>query len=172
VVFRQIWAHEVGELFIVRSLLVATLGTALAAIAALHVYWGVGGLWPGQSEAELVDMVIGAPAGTPIPPLWACAVVAACLCVPALAAIAVSFPDRLTIQRPLRWIAPAALWFSAFVFLARGLSTYLSPLLEGARGTAFFALDRTIYAPLCLALGAGLVLVWLMRPRAKPMAAG
>ena len=61
------------------------------------------------------------------------------------------------------WMPGAAFWFSAFVFLARGLSTYFSPLALSSKGTAFYELDRLIYAPLCLALGATFFVIWLLR---------
>lgn len=145
--------------------LALVLAVALAAIAVLHLYWGLGGFWPGHDEASLVDMVIGMPAGTPIPPLWACAVVALCLLVPAGGGLILSGALPNFFPRGLRWAPAAALWASAFVFLARGASTYVSPLAESARGTAFYELDRILYAPLCLALAAGLVGVGLMKPQ-------
>jgi hypothetical protein len=76
---------------------------------------------------------------------------------------------RVTSALPkfLAWIPAAALWFSALVFLARGLSTYLSPLVLSARGTAFYELDRMLYAPLCLGLAAGLVAVWFTQPKTQ-----
>jgi hypothetical protein len=146
--------------------LALALSVTLLAIAGIHIYWGLGGFWPGNNEASLVDMVIGMPAGTPIPPLWACAVVAVCLIVPAGAALILAglFPNFF--PQWLAWAPAAALWVSALVFLARGVSTYVSPLVESARATAFYALDRMIYAPLCIALGAALIAVWFLRTRA------
>ena len=143
------------------------LAAALSAIAALHIYWGLGGFWPGIDETSLVDMVIGAPAGTPIPPFWACSIVAACLLIPAAAALIISSGRRQNLPSVLRWMPVAALCISALVFIARGLSTYFSPLVLSAKGTAFFELDRTIFAPICLVLGVGLIFVWLTRPKAE-----
>jgi hypothetical protein len=133
---------------------------ALCAIAVLHLYWGLGGFWPGHDEASLVDMVIGAPPGTPIPPFWACLVVVVCLMLPAIAATMIA--NQVKLPKLIAWMPHFALWFSAFVFVARGLSTYFSPLVLSAKGTAFFELDRVIYAPICFGLGLGLVAVWFM----------
>jgi hypothetical protein len=143
----------------------AGLAGLLAAIAALHVYWGLGGFWPGQDSDSLVDMVMGMPPGTPIPPLWACAIVAVCLVLPAVAALIVAGVLPTPLGRVGRWLSLATLGGAAAVLVLRGLSTYLSPLVESARGTAFYELDRVIYAPLCLALGAVLILVLVLRPR-------
>ena len=142
--------------------LVAVLGV----IAGLHLYWGLGGVWPGNDDSSLVDMVIGAPPGTPVPPLWACALVAACLGISAMSAIYVSGIARIGLPKWISWAASTAFWFSAFVFIARGLSTYFSPLALGSKGTAFFELDRVMYAPLCLALGGAFIAIWLLRARA------
>lgn len=149
--------------------LAITVGCALVAIAGLHVYWGLGGFWPGHDAASLVDMVVGARPGTPVPPLWACLFVAICLLLPAVSSWMIAYRATSAMPTLLAWIPAAALWFSALVFLARGLSTYLSPLVLSARGTAFYELDRMLYAPLCLGLAAGLVTVWLTRPKAQPI---
>jgi hypothetical protein len=141
------------------------LSIVLIAIGLLHLYWGLGGFWPGHDEASLVDMVIGMPAGTPVPPFWACAIVAACVSMTAGAALIIAYGLAKNWPMPLRWIPMFALWFSAFVFLARGISTYVSPLVSSAKGTAFYELDRIIYAPLCLVFGFSLIAIWFFRAR-------
>lgn len=148
-----------------RHWLVWGLVAVLGVVAGLHLYWGLGGVWPGTDEPSLVDMVIGAPPGTPIPPLWACALVAACLGISAVSAIHVSGVARISLPKWMSWATGAAFWFSTFVFVARGLSTYVSPLALGSKGTAFYDLDRVVYAPLCLALGAAFFAIWLLRAR-------
>jgi hypothetical protein len=142
-----------------------TLIVTLAAIALLHLYWGLGGFWPGHDEASLIDMVMGMPAGTPMPPLWACLIVVICLLIPALCVVRFRFWYRVSLPKWFAWVPHVALWTSAFVFLARGTSTYVSPWLEAVKETAFYELDRIIYAPLCLLLGAALIVVWFKRAR-------
>lgn len=143
------------------------LSFILISIAALHLYWGLGGFWPGRDEATLVDMVIGAPAGTPIPPLWACLIVVACLLVPAVSALIVSTGFDRGLPRLIKWIPTTALWCSAFVFLARGLVTYFTPIFLGGKKTAFYQLNLAYYSPFCLLLGAGLISVWILRNRVQ-----
>lgn len=144
------------------ALLAVLTSVVLVGIGGLHLYWGIGGFWPGHDEASLVDMVMGMPAGTPVPPLWACLVVVVLLMVPVVSALGVA--GFLKGSRPawFRWLMFAGLWGSVLVFAARGVSTYVSPLVESARGTAFYDLDRVIYAPLCLALAASLAAVWFL----------
>ena len=71
--------------------LAIVVSCALAAIAGLHLYWGIGGFWPGHDAASLVDMVVGARPGTPVPPFWACLVVAVCLLLPALSSMMIAY---------------------------------------------------------------------------------
>lgn len=144
-------------------ILAVTITAILSAIAGLHLHWGLGGFWPGRDEASLVDMVIGAPPGTPIPPLWACLIVVACVLIPAAAALLIADGLEQRLPNLFKWIPATALWVSAFVFLARGLATYVSPIFLGGKATKFYQLNIAIYSPLCLALGLGLILVWLFR---------
>jgi hypothetical protein len=146
-------------------LVAAVLVAVLTAIAALHLYWGLGGFWPGRDSDSLVDMVMGMPPGTPVPPLWACLIAVACLMLPAAASLHVSGLVRVPMGRIGNWLTIAVLLGAALVLLLRGLSTYLSPLIASVRDTAFYGLDRLIYAPLCLVLAAGLVAVVVLRPR-------
>ena len=48
---------------ILNSIAIA-ISAILGAIAALHLYWAAGGLWPGRSPRELIDAVIGPPGAT------------------------------------------------------------------------------------------------------------
>jgi hypothetical protein len=47
------------------------LSAMLIAVAALHLYWGLGGFWPGHNNDSLVGIVVGPGPGGPVPPLWA-----------------------------------------------------------------------------------------------------
>jgi hypothetical protein len=102
--------------------------------------------------------------GNPVPPLWACLIVVACLMVPVVAATMITLNLVSALPRFLAWIPSTALWACVFVFFARGLATY-SWVFDNTNGTAFYDLNRTFYAPLCLALGIGLAIVWIGRPR-------
>jgi Protein of unknown function (DUF3995) len=140
------------------------LSIVLIAIAGLHLYWGLGGFWPGHDNDSLVGMVVGLGPGNLVPPFWACVVVVGCLLVPAVAATMVAFGWNLILPRFLAWIPTTALWVCVVVFGTRGMATY-SWAFDNTKDTAFFDLNRMLYAPLCLALGAGLAIVWFGRPR-------
>lgn len=43
------------------TLVAAALFTVLVALSVLHVYWAVGGVWPGSDEASCARTVIGFP---------------------------------------------------------------------------------------------------------------
>lgn len=143
----------------------ALLFVVLTVIAALHAYWAFGGLWPASSERELIDTVIGDPRATAMPSASSTMVVASMIFAGALVAVA-----RLA-DWPLflRLVPLLGCWVLAAVFLGRGAFTYLVefgasewpyPLTD-----TFASLDRTLYAPLCLAIGIGFVLLALRRPR-------
>jgi hypothetical protein len=144
--------------------LTVVLSLTLLAIAGLHLYWGLGVFWRGYDHDSLVGMVVGLGPGNPLPPLWACLIVVACLMVPVVAATMITL--NLVSARPrfLAWIPSTALWAYVVVFFGRGLATY-SWVLDNTNGTAFYGLNRTFYAPLCLALGIGLAIVGISRPR-------
>ncbi len=57
----------------------AALVGALAALAAVHAYWGLGGRWPGHDGASLVERVVGRTTGMRAPSPGACFAVAAAL---------------------------------------------------------------------------------------------
>ena len=122
----------------------------LAALAALHVYWGVGGVWPARDERGLVALVVGVTPTGRMPGLGACIVVTALLgftaIVPLVARglISAPWPDALT---------TLALWGAAFVLLARGLLGYLDRRLRpGIVGLPYDRWNRALYSPLCVAL--------------------
>jgi hypothetical protein len=144
--------------------LAVILSVALLAIAGVHLYWGLGGFWPAYDNDSLVGMVVGLTPGNAMPPLWACVVMAICVMVPVVAVLLIAFGWRLALPRLFAWIPTAALWSCVFVFVTRGLATY-TPIFDAAQSTAFFDLNRMFYGPLCLALGAGLAMVWFSTPK-------
>jgi Protein of unknown function (DUF3995) len=118
----------------------------LGAVAAVHVAWGLGSSFPAASRAELADAVVGQ---AEVPPPAACFAVAAALLVGAGMAADVPIGPG-----PLRRVGRSAV---ATVLVARGLlglagqTDLVSP---GSTSLSFRRLDRRVYAPLCLALGA------------------
>ena len=133
------WLRPVAE---GRQVLALGLTVIFAALAALHVYWAVGGR---RGLAQAIPSVGGAPAFVPPPALTA--VVA--LGLAALAAL----PWLVEVVPGARLAAGAA----AVVFAARVVGDLRTAgVFKRVRGTAFARADDLVYTPLCFALGAGL----------------
>jgi hypothetical protein len=122
----------------------------LAAIAGLHLYWGLGGVWPGHDSNSLRETVVGTARG-PMPGFAPSAAVAGAL----FAAAAIVYARHSVLMSgPLSWLVFAGYAVLIVVFAARGLAAYISPVFEYARGRPFFELNLKLYAPLCLLIAA------------------
>lgn len=131
----------------------AALIVVLLALAGLHLYWGLGGRWPGHDEDGLRLLVVGARHGR-MPGFGPSALVAFALA----AAGAIVFAAHSEVSRgPGGSIVVAGYVVLILVFGLRGLAPYLTPVFNYARGTPFFEMNRLYYAPLCLAIAAGFV---------------
>jgi hypothetical protein len=137
------------------------LALVLLALAALHAYWGIGGFWPGSDESSLVEHVVGRTLEMKAPPFMACMLVAACLA--AVAALVAVKANNVSLPSPFAWIPQVGLFGGAAVFLLRGIAAYLPKVFDYAAGTPFFRLNLIFYSPLCIAIGASLVALNLMR---------
>ena len=84
------------------DLIAKAVSAILGTLAALHLYWAAGGLWPGRSTRKLIDTVIGNPRRNRMPPAWLTAFVGL-----ALAAIAIL---PLIIAPVFQWSALALLF--------------------------------------------------------------
>ncbi len=124
----------------------------LGTVAALHVGWAFGMVWPAKDPQSLASMVIGQPdlqqvPGRPLTLGVALAIFAAALCAPwAAGLISLPLPD---------WMATLSPYVLALIFTARGIATYIpnGPLSNTVE--PFHSLDWTYFAPLCLLLAAG-----------------
>lgn len=136
-------------------MIVGVLLTAiLAAIAAVHVYWAAGGLWPGRTERELIDTVVGDPRLAHMPPAWLTALVAFLLAGLALwPLILAPLAVRIVGLETTRWATLAA----ATVFLLRGVGGYLAGWAVPHSSEPFATYDRWYYSPLCILLGLGYI---------------
>jgi len=140
------------------TLVAAALFIVLAALAALHVYWAVGGVWPGSDAASCARTVIGFRGVDRMPSPASAVAVAGLLGVAAvLAAMLAGAPVLL----PAAWLAPAAGVAAALVFVARGLAGYTRAWRRLTPELPFARLDKLCYSPLCLAIGGGFVLLVL-----------
>lgn len=134
----------------------------LAIIAALHAYWGLGGLWPGKDVRSLIDTVIGDPRMNAMPPAWLTFVVAGLILMSGVFALL----STVRAPRLIRLVVKAATAVIAFVFMARGVSGYALPAaVRGRLSEPFATYDQLYYSPLCLILGIAFVALFFARPR-------
>ena len=123
-----------------------TVAVALAALAALHVYWAAGGRW-GASAA--VPEVGGASAFTP--GRAATLVVAALLSC--AAALVLWRAGVFRVSGLPRVVPSVGVWGVAAVFALRAVGDFrLFGLFRKPSQSRFARNDRWLYTPLCLAL--------------------
>jgi hypothetical protein len=139
------------------SLDVIALATAavLLVIAGLHVYWLLGGCWPGRDAASLNARVVGGkPGGARMPRRAPTAVVSVGIAGIALGTLAA----RGLIALPLPGVVRALTWIAAGALAVRGLGGFFDRWLRPHTAALPFArLNVRIYSPLCVALAAGVV---------------
>lgn len=126
----------------------------LAALAGLHLAWGAGAAWPAPDRAALAaafDM-------DEVPGAGACVAVAGLLAASAGLTVSRVRPSRdrtgSTGALPLG-VVDLGLRGAAAVLALRGVGGLVGDGL-GRGGARFRRLDAALYAPLCLALAAGL----------------
>lgn len=132
-----------------------TLFCVLSLIAAIHVYWAFGGLWPAQTVEELIYTVIGDPRFERMPPEWMTITVALALWAAGWIAL-----ERAGIVRffPRRMMTLGC-WVLIAVFALRGLSAFL--VAAGIRTVSpaltepFAKNDLWFYGPLCVLIALG-----------------
>lgn len=121
---------------------------ALAAIALLHTAWAIG-LWvPIRDEARLVRAVVGANGATRMPGAIPCALVASGLLIVIMSLAADPSALRVVI-----------LVGAGAVLTIRGCLAWVPFWRRMTPVEPFATLDRTIFGPLCIALGVGLLVV-------------
>ncbi len=128
------------------------LAGVLVALAALHAYWGFGGLWPGRDPTDLAAHVAGFADSEAPPPPGASLVVAALLAY--CATVALVLGGVIASPLPFFLLGPSALVIT-LVFVARGIAGYTSAWRRLTPRQPFARLDRLFYSPLCLVIGAG-----------------
>jgi Protein of unknown function (DUF3995) len=125
------------------------LSLVLALLAAAHLWWAVGGIWPSASEPELARAVIG-DGRTRMPPPWQCAAVALAL------AAAAAWPWVIMHWPDSRLILIGSIVIGA-VFFLRGAAGYGPRWRARFKAEPFRTRDFYLYSPLCLALGVGFI---------------
>jgi Protein of unknown function (DUF3995) len=131
-----------------RRLSTLTAATGLAAVGALHAVWATGSPWPLPDKRQLTDAVSGRAGYDPASP-------AACLAMAGLLGTAAS----LVGGRPRRWPRASRIGSAGVVAVLTvrdlfGLAGRTDLISPGSESERFRRLDRRIYSPLCLTLGA------------------
>ena len=126
--------------------------TLLISIAALHIAWGFGVVWPAQNERQLVSWVVGAKGLQEMPPLSQCLLAGIGIGFFGFVALLLSnaIPSPLSPQ----WVTMIGA-LSAFVFAGRGIAGYFPQWRRRFPQQPFATFDQYSFAPLCLALAAG-----------------
>jgi hypothetical protein len=130
----------------------------VAAIAVLHAYWGAGGLWPGTSPADLSNIVVGRPRAKHMPAPRLTALIAAMIGGAAAWPLLLS---PLVSQYIAAELAAAGSFALAAVFLLRGIAGFTPWMARRHSAEPFASYNRKYYSPLCLALGAGFLILAL-----------
>lgn len=132
------------------------LAFVLTGLAAIHVYWGMGGVWPGTDEKSCARAIAGFKGLDRMPGPGPSFFVAAMLF--ATAALALVSAGIVALPLP-DVVIPVAAFAVALVFLGRGIAGFtpawrrLTPEMPFARN------DRLWYSPLCLLVGTGFILL-------------
>jgi hypothetical protein len=133
-------------------LLALLLSLTVSAIAVLHASWGLGGHWPAASAQRLAKAAVGTRGIHAMPGALACFVVAALLAAVALWPLCAA---RLLPEAWPRWLTLLSGAGISAVFLGRGVAGYSQAWRRRFCEQPFARLDRLVYSPLCILLGAG-----------------
>jgi len=142
------------------KLLSTVVFVILSVIATVHVYWAFGGLWPAQTEAELIKTVIGDPSMSHMPSKDVTLVVSGLIAIAGL--IALMAGGILTVLP--RWFARLGVSVLAFVFLSRGFAGYVVKLTGINLTEPFATYNLLFYSPLCLLIGGAFAVLAVKAP--------
>ncbi len=129
----------------------------LTAIAAVHVYWGFGGLWPSKTVDELIRTVVGVPGMTEMFGKGMTLIVAGLIFAAGLVALLASG----VIAIGPRWFARLGAGVLTIIFLGRGVMGFLMTPLNIEQTEPFATYDLWLYSPLCLVIGGAFVVLTL-----------
>ncbi|MFC3723721.1 DUF3995 domain-containing protein [Neoaquamicrobium sediminum] len=138
------------------TLVAILVALVLVLLAALHVYWGLGGVWPGTDQKSCARAIAGFKGIDRMPSPPAAFGVAAALAVAALIALALA--GIVTLPLPAALIRLGGLG-AALVFLGRGIAGFTPAWRRITPEMPFARNDRLYFSPLCLLIGAGFTLL-------------
>ena len=142
---------------IIANVVAAFLAIPLLAIAIAHLLWGVGVKWPVRDEKLLARTVVGFPGIERMPPKYMSLGVGILILAACIIGFSVADHESGGIQLTL-----AAL-VAGLVFLVRGAAGYTKNWQAQTPEEPFRSLDRKTYSPLCLGIGAGFIVLVIMR---------
>jgi hypothetical protein len=128
----------------------------LLAIAIAHFLWSIGRTWPIKDADLLARTVVGRPGVTRIPKAASFVVAVAVL---AAGIVALSLADKTAGGLVLNVVGSLI----GVAFIARGVAGYTPQWRAAFPGEPFATLDRKNYSPLCMFIGAGFLLLVLLR---------
>ena len=132
-------------------LLAWLLSAVFTLIATLHVYWGIGGVWPGTDQKSCARAVAGFKGVETMPSPSAAFAVAAVIVAAALVALALGGVFAQPFERLS--LAGVAV-FVGLVFAGRGVFGFTPWWRRLTPEMPFARLDVRYYSPLCLLIGA------------------
>lgn len=138
------------------SPLAVVIAIPLSVIAALHAYWGIGGVWPGVDQKSCARTVAGFKGIETMPSTAAAFAVAALIVIVALIVLALG---GLFASPFARESLAGAAFFAALVFLFRGVLGFTAYWRRLTPEMPFARLDTRYYSPLCLVIGAALAIL-------------
>ena len=137
------------------------LVTIFAVISLIHVYWAFGGQWAAVAAVPQVP-VEGSARSQPAfkPSGWLTLLVAfGLLLIAALVCLRVGWWVPAVSHQSLQWVISTI----AMLMFARAIGdSNLVGFFKQVKGSEFARLDTWVYSPLCVVLGAGLLVVaWI-----------
>lgn len=129
----------------------------LLMVAFAHLLWSFGNTWPIRDEALLARTVIGSPGVSKMPNrllMFAVAVL-----IFAAGIVALSLADH---SSGGWWLTALGVLLAA-IFLGRGALSYSAGWRARFPTEPFATLDRKNYGPLCFWIGAGFLILVVMR---------
>jgi len=129
----------------------------LLTVGLAHLFWALGTTWPIQSEALLAQTVVGRPGITRMPNRLITGLIALLLFAASVIAVGLADPAEGGPSRTALGI------LLAIVFLVRGIVGYTPGWRTRYPMEPFATLDRKNSSPLCLWIGAGFLLLVIMR---------
>ena len=138
-------------------LIAAFMFIALLAVSVAHFLWSIGRTWPIRNEKLLAETVVGTADIQQMPPRLASFAIALVTLLAGVLGLALA--DHTSGGWMLNLIGLAI----GAVFLARGAAGYTEWWAAKTPQPNFRLNDRRVYSPLCLFLGAGFVVLVIMR---------